>query len=87
MTVRTMVEAINHTLAREMARDCGCEDGCPSCVGLPNLSPAIHSDPDLSRGYPMPNKQATVKLLELLCDVASDPLARSASEGAVASGL
>jgi DEAD/DEAH box helicase domain-containing protein len=50
----------------EMARECGCEDGCPSCVGLPNLRPAIHSDPDLSRGYPMPNKAATLKLLELL---------------------
>jgi DEAD/DEAH box helicase domain-containing protein len=52
----------------EMVRDCPCEDGCPSCVGLPNLRPAIHSDPDLMRGYPMPNKQATVRLLELLCD-------------------
>jgi len=50
----------------EMARECGCEEGCPSCVGLPNLRPAIHSDPDLSRGYPMPNKTATLKLLELL---------------------
>jgi DEAD/DEAH box helicase domain-containing protein len=51
----------------EMVRDCPCDDGCPSCVGLPNLRPAIHSDPDLARGYPMPNKQATVRLLELLC--------------------
>ena len=50
----------------EMVRDCPCEDGCPSCVGLPNLRPAIHSDPDLDRGYPMPNKLATVRLLELL---------------------
>ena len=50
----------------EMVRDCPCEDGCPSCVGLPNLRPAIHSDPDLTRGHPMPNKQATVRLLELL---------------------
>jgi DEAD/DEAH box helicase domain-containing protein len=53
----------------EMVRDCPCEDGCPSCVGLPNLRPAIHSDPDLDRGYPMPNKQATVRLLELLCEL------------------
>ena len=52
----------------EMVRDCPCDDGCPSCVGLPNLRPAIHSDPDLVRGYPMPNKQATIRLLELLCD-------------------
>ena len=50
----------------EMVRDCPCDDGCPSCVGLPNLRPAIHSDPDLTRGYPMPNKQATIRLLELL---------------------
>jgi len=58
------------SIALEMVRDCPCEDGCPSCVGLPNLRPAIHSDPDLDRGYPMPNKQATVRLLELLCDFA-----------------
>jgi DEAD/DEAH box helicase domain-containing protein len=51
----------------EMVRDCPCDVGCPSCVGLPNLRPAIHSDPDLMRGYPMPNKKATVALLELLC--------------------
>jgi DEAD/DEAH box helicase domain-containing protein len=50
----------------EMVRDCPCEDGCPSCVGLPNLRPAIHSDPDLMRGHPMPSKQATIRLLELL---------------------
>src|SRR3954470_915439 len=50
----------------EMVRDCPCDDGCPSCVGLPNLRPAIHSDPDLSRGHPMPNKLATVRMLELL---------------------
>jgi DEAD/DEAH box helicase domain-containing protein len=54
----------------EMVRDCACEDGCPSCVGLPNLRPAIHSDPDLTRGHPMPNKQATIRLLELLCGAA-----------------
>jgi hypothetical protein len=49
-----------------MVSECDCEDGCPSCVGLPNLRPAIHSDPDLLRGYPMPNKQATQRLLDLL---------------------
>ena len=48
-------------------RECDCEDGCPSCVGLPNLRPAIHSDPDLTRGYPIPDKAATILVLELLC--------------------
>jgi DEAD/DEAH box helicase domain-containing protein len=54
-------------ICQEMVAECPCDDGCPSCVGLPNLRPAIHSDPDLSRGYPMPNKSATIALLELLC--------------------
>jgi DEAD/DEAH box helicase domain-containing protein len=60
----------------EMVRDCPCEEGCPSCVGLPNLRPAIHSDPDLSRGHPMPDKRATIRLLELLTspsELAPDP--------------
>jgi DEAD/DEAH box helicase domain-containing protein len=58
----------------EMVRDCPCHDGCPSCVGLPNLRPAIHSDPDLSRGHPMPNKPATLSLLELLAAANEPPI-------------
>lgn len=54
-------------ICRQMVAECPCDEGCPSCVGLPNLRPAIHSDPDLMRGYPIPNKAATVLLLELLC--------------------
>ena len=54
-------------ICQEMVQACECEDGCPSCVGLPNLRPAIHSDPDLSRGYPIPDKVATLALLEMLC--------------------
>ncbi len=49
-----------------MVANCPCVDGCPSCVGLPNQRPAIHSDPDVGRGYPIPNKLATKRLLELL---------------------
>ncbi|MEZ6069909.1 MAG: DEAD/DEAH box helicase [Pirellulales bacterium] len=54
-------------ICAEMIRECQCEDGCPSCVGMPNLRPAIHSEPDLTRGFPMPNKQATLALLDILC--------------------
>jgi len=53
-------------ICHEMVSQCECREGCPSCVGLPNLRPAIHSDPDLSRGYPIPDKRATEMLVELL---------------------
>ncbi|MEX2118744.1 MAG: DEAD/DEAH box helicase [Pirellulales bacterium] len=53
-------------ICREMVAACECRDGCPSCVGLANLRPSIHMDPDLSRGYPMPDKAATLGLLDLL---------------------
>tara|TARA_Y100001960_G_scaffold14205_1_gene12960 strand:+ start:88 stop:813 length:726 start_codon:yes stop_codon:yes gene_type:complete len=53
-------------LCEELVSNCECDDGCPSCVGLPNLRPAIHSDPDLTRGYPIPDKHATSKLLQLV---------------------
>jgi DEAD/DEAH box helicase domain-containing protein len=58
-------------IAQRMVCECPCQDGCPSCVGLPNLRPAIHSDPDLSRGYPIPDKAATRQLLEFLCGQAA----------------
>jgi DEAD/DEAH box helicase domain-containing protein len=53
-------------ICHEMVCQCPCDGGCPSCVGLPNLRPAIHSDPDLSRGYPIPDKRATIELIGLL---------------------
>ena len=49
----------------EMVRDCPCEEGCPSCVGLPDHA-GLHRDPDLKRDHPMPGKQATLRLLELI---------------------
>jgi len=61
-------------ICHEMVASCGCQHGCPSCVGLPNLRPAIHSDPDLMRGHPMPNKGATLRLLQLLRATATDAM-------------
>jgi DEAD/DEAH box helicase domain-containing protein len=68
----------------EMVRDCPCDDGCPSCVGLPNLRPAIHSDPDLTRGHPMPNKQATIRLLEVLVNPTELPIAGHTFDASIA---
>ncbi len=53
-------------VCHDIVTQCQCEDGCPSCVGLPNHRPAIHSDPDLLRGYPIPDKEAAAVLLRLL---------------------
>ena len=53
-------------LAGAIVRECPCDGGCPSCVGLPNLRPPIHSDPDLGTGYPVPNKAGTIALLDVL---------------------
>ena len=50
-------------MARGMLESCDCAEGCPSCVGLPNLRPAIHQDPDLAGGWPIPNKEAARILL------------------------
>ena len=51
-------------MCRAMVRECPCTTGCPSCVGLVNLRPPLHHAPDLGTGYPVPNKEATVLLLE-----------------------
>jgi DEAD/DEAH box helicase domain-containing protein len=61
-------------LCWQLVSECACDEGCPSCVGLPNLRPAIHSDPDLFRGYPIPDKRASRQLLELLLPQAPQPL-------------
>jgi DEAD/DEAH box helicase domain-containing protein len=53
-------------LAGQMVRECPCDGGCPSCVGLANLRPPLHQDPDLGGGYPVPNKDAGIMLLEMI---------------------
>ena len=50
----------------QMVTECPCEDGCPSCVGLPILRPAQQQDPDLGSGWPIPDKAAAAALLRLL---------------------
>ena len=52
--------------ALRLVRECPCETGCPSCVGLPVLRPALHHDPDTHAGWPIPSKDAAGLLLALL---------------------
>jgi len=51
-------------MCRQIVNECPCTGGCPSCVGLANLRPPIHGDPDLGGGFPVPDKDATILLLE-----------------------
>jgi DEAD/DEAH box helicase domain-containing protein len=49
-----------------LIRECDCEEGCPSCVGVPILRPAIHQDPDAGGGFPTPDKAAASAMLVAL---------------------
>jgi ATP-dependent helicase YprA (DUF1998 family) len=53
-------------MCRRLVAECECESGCPSCVGLANLRPPVHQDPDLTHGYAIPSKEAAAALLERL---------------------
>ncbi|HOD84279.1 MAG: putative ATP-dependent helicase Lhr [Planctomycetes bacterium ADurb.Bin126] len=53
-------------MAQRIVAECLCQTGCPSCVGLPNLRPPIHHDPDVCGSMPVPDKQATLLLLKML---------------------
>jgi DEAD/DEAH box helicase domain-containing protein len=55
----------------QLIRECRCRDGCPSCVGVPILRPAIHTDPDAGGGFRVPNKETAVLMLEALLEEAS----------------
>lgn len=50
--------------AREMVAACECDDGCPGCVGPPNLRVPIHHDPDIYHGLEFPDKHAALALLD-----------------------
>ncbi len=65
-------------VCRRMVAECPCEGGCPSCVGLPNLRPPIHSDPDMGIGYPVPNKAATILLLDNVARMLAEQTQRQA---------
>jgi len=58
--------------ARAILEACPCEAGCPSCVGLPTLRPALHQDPDSLLGYPIPDKEAARILLEAIATPGPD---------------
>ena len=49
-----------------MIEECGCEDGCPSCVGIPTIRPAIHTDPDIFGSFPIPDKAAARVMLRAM---------------------
>lgn len=58
-----MIEQLMH-MCYQLLDDCPCNDGCPSCVGLVNLRPPLHQDPDLASGYTIPCKSAATWLLQ-----------------------
>ena len=66
-------------MCARIVRECPCRQGCPSCVGLANLRPPIHGDPDIFGFMPVPDKQAAKMLLDLL-DEAADQAARKERE-------
>jgi len=52
--------------AVDIVRGCPCGHGCPSCVGLANLRPPLHQDPETYIGGAIPDKLASEILLKSL---------------------
>lgn len=50
----------------DLVEECPCEEGCPSCVGLPVLRPPVQQDPDAQGGWPIPDKESARLLLRLI---------------------
>ena len=53
------------TTVADVVRDCGCEDGCPSCVGSATPAYAMTDLDSAVRGR-IPNKEAATVLLDAL---------------------
>ena len=68
-------------MCEQLINDCPCEYGCPSCVGLANLRPPLHQDPDLGGGYAIPDKIAGKEIMLRLM-----PALRHAAESTGAVG-
>jgi len=51
-------------LSADMLKQCICQSGCPSCVGLPNVRSPLHQDPDLGSAAAIPDKAATEMLVD-----------------------
>ncbi len=71
-------------MCSRIVRECPCRKGCPSCVGLANLRPPIHGDPDVFGSMPVPDKQATKMLLDLLGEAADQAARRAKAEASIA---
>ncbi|NNE09131.1 MAG: DEAD/DEAH box helicase [Gemmatimonadetes bacterium] len=70
----------------ELVGDCPCDDGCPSCVGMPR-QPVLHHDPDTALGIPMPDKRATKRLLEMLGEESGAPAESGVAPASATSGV
>ncbi|HIE29890.1 TPA: hypothetical protein EYP66_21685 [Candidatus Poribacteria bacterium] len=62
--MRLTLDTLLLTVA-EVIRNCGCEDGCPSCVG-PAIPASAMTDLDSAVRGRIPNKQAAQFLLDTL---------------------
>jgi DEAD/DEAH box helicase domain-containing protein len=52
--------------AGDLVGACECRTGCPSCVGVPPVDPALHDDPEVRGRPPIPGKAATKRLIALM---------------------
>jgi DEAD/DEAH box helicase domain-containing protein len=54
------------TATAKLIRDCDCEGGCPSCVGLIRQKAPMHYDPDLDGGPLIPHKELADRMLRMM---------------------